>query len=129
MRVGNYSCYSGARITVNDGAKLTQSSGYPMHESVINCFKEIFIGDGIVISERVQIRDPHSYEICRTGFEMDESIHIGNHVWIGMESMILPDVDIGDGAIITAESIVTGNIPGRCWTAGVPAKVIRNNVN
>ena len=36
---------------------------------------------------------------------------IGNDVWIGRESVILPGVEIGDGAIIAAYSVVTKNVP------------------
>lgn len=53
---------------------------------------------------------------------------IGNHVWIGQRAMILKGVSIGDGAIIAAGAVVTRDVPAGCLAAGVPAKVIRKNV-
>ena len=43
--------------------------------------------------------------------------------------MILKGVTVGDGAIVAAGSIVTKDVPAGCIVAGVPAKVIKYNVN
>lgn len=51
-------------------------------------------------------------------------IAVGNNVFIGARSIIMPNVIIGDNCIIGAGSIVTKNIPSNCVAAGVPAKVI-----
>ena len=50
---------------------------------------------------------------------------IGNDVWIGQNAVILPGVNIGDGAIIGANSVVGSNIAPYTRVAGNPAKVIR----
>ena len=50
---------------------------------------------------------------------------IGNDVWIGQNAVILPGVNIGDGAIIGANSVVGSNISPYTIVAGNPAKVIR----
>ena len=50
---------------------------------------------------------------------------IGNDVWIGQNSVILPGVCIGDGAIIGANSVVGSNIEPYTIVAGNPAKKIR----
>ncbi|MCB6616521.1 CatB-related O-acetyltransferase [Ruminococcus sp. 210702-SL.1.03] len=50
---------------------------------------------------------------------------IGNDVWIGQNAVILPGVNIGDGAIIGANSVVGSNIAPYTIVAGNPAKVIR----
>ena len=52
-------------------------------------------------------------------------IHIGKGCMIGMESMIMPGVTIGDGAIIGAFSLVTKDIPAWTIATGRPAKVIK----
>lgn len=49
---------------------------------------------------------------------------IGNDVWIGVDSIILRGVTIGDGAIIGANSVVTKDIPPFAVAVGSPAKVI-----
>lgn len=50
---------------------------------------------------------------------------IGNDVWIGQNAVILPGVNIGDGAIIGANSVIGSNIAPYTIVAGNPAKVIR----
>lgn len=50
---------------------------------------------------------------------------IGNDVWIGYESLVMPGVTIGDGAIVAARSVVTGDVPPYSIVGGNPAAVIR----
>lgn len=50
---------------------------------------------------------------------------IGNDVWIGYDSLIMPGVKIGDGAIIAARSVVVGDVPAYAIAGGNPAKIIR----
>jgi maltose O-acetyltransferase len=50
-------------------------------------------------------------------------ITIGNDVWIGGHSTILPGVTIGDGAVVAAGSVVTNDVPQRSLVVGNPAKV------
>ena len=50
---------------------------------------------------------------------------VGNDVWIGQNALILPGVNIGDGAIIGAESVVGRDVPPYTIAAGNPAKPIR----
>ena len=50
---------------------------------------------------------------------------IGNDVWIGQNAVILPGVNIGDGAIIGANSVVGSNVAPYTIVVGNPAKIIR----
>lgn len=50
---------------------------------------------------------------------------VGNDVWFGHESLIMPGVKIGDGAIIGARAVVTKDVPPYTIVAGNPAKIIR----
>jgi virginiamycin A acetyltransferase len=50
---------------------------------------------------------------------------IGNDVWIGYESVILPGITIGDGAIIAAKSVVTKDVPAYRVVGGNPAGIIK----
>ena len=52
-------------------------------------------------------------------------IHIGKGVMIGMETMIMPNVAIGDGAIVGAYSLVTKDIPAWTIATGRPATVVK----
>ena len=51
---------------------------------------------------------------------------MGNDVWIGKRVLILPDVQIGDGAVIGAGSVVTKNVGDYEIVGGVPTRHIRN---
>lgn len=53
-------------------------------------------------------------------------MRIGNDVWIGLNSIILPGVQIGDGAVIAAGSVVTKNVHDYEIVGGNPATHIRN---
>lgn len=52
-------------------------------------------------------------------------IVIGNDVWIGSHAIIMPGVEIGDGAIIAAGAVVTRNVPSYAVVGGVPATIIK----
>ena len=51
---------------------------------------------------------------------------LGNDVWIGRESVIMPGVKIGDGAIVAAYSVMTKDIPAYTVWGGNPARFIKN---
>lgn len=63
---------------------------------------------------------PHMDQLPRKGDTV-----IGNDVWIGRESVIMPGVKIGDGAIIAAYSVVAKDIPPYTIYGGNPAKFIK----
>lgn len=50
---------------------------------------------------------------------------VGNDVWLGYDSLILPGVRIGDGAVVGARAVVTTHVPPYHVVAGNPARVIR----
>lgn len=54
-----------------------------------------------------------------------KAVIIGDDVWIGANCTILPGVNIGNGAVIAAGSIVTKDVAALTFVAGVPAKVIK----
>ncbi len=52
-------------------------------------------------------------------------VTLGNNVWIGGGSIILPGVTIGDNTTIGAGSLVTKSIPANCLAVGSPCKVVK----
>jgi acetyltransferase-like isoleucine patch superfamily enzyme len=52
-------------------------------------------------------------------------IRIGNNVWIGFDSCVLPGIRIADGSIVGARSVVVEDVPPLTVVAGNPARVIR----
>lgn len=80
----------------------------------------IEIGDNTIIGYDATIL-AHEYLIrsYRTG-----KVIIGKDVLIGANSTILPGVSIGDGAVISAASLVNKDVPAGAFAGGVPARII-----
>ena len=57
--------------------------------------------------------------------QKSNEILIGDDVWIGAHSIILPGVKIGSGSVVAAGSVVLEDIPENSICGGVPAKVLR----
>lgn len=123
---GGFKLMSGTRTLIGPGAFLSLGSGIMNYGSEISCFYHIEIGNNVLIAPHVIIRDNDGHELC--GGKTVGSILIKDHVWIGMRSMILKGVEIGEGAVVAAGSVVNKNVPSHCLVAGVPARVIRENI-
>lgn len=139
--IGNLEMYENAEINVNNtffihsgcdimvfkGAKLNLGSGYINRYCKIRCYEEITIGQGVAISENFTVWDSDAHQII--GMDKKNSkVTIGNKVWIGTNVTVLKGVTLGDGAIVAAGSVVNRDIPARCLAAGVPARVVKENV-
>ena len=88
-----------------------------------HCFL-ITIGNDVTMSIRVTVMAHDASTKKTLGYTKIGQVHIGNHVFIGANTTILPGVTIGDYAVIGAGSIVTHDVPARTVVAGVPAKGI-----
>ena len=58
--------------------------------------------------------------------EITKPITIGNNVYIGVDTVFLPGVNIGDNVVIGARSVVSKNIPSNSVAVGQPARVIKS---
>lgn len=124
-----FKIYSGSRLYINRGAQLVLGSGYINSSLNLSCFERIEIGLDVAISEGVTIRDSDDHSIGRSDQKRTSPIYIGNKVWIGMNATILKGVHIGDGAVIAAGAVVTRDVPEHCLAAGVPARIVRENID
>ncbi len=53
-----------------------------------------------------------------------KTVKIGDDVWLGAYSVVLPGVSIGDGAVVGSHACVTKDVPAFAIVGGVPAKII-----
>jgi len=92
---------------------------------------KVTIGDNAQIAPNVSIYTaghPIHPDSRNSGYEYGIPISIGNNVWIGGNTVILPGVTIGDNVVIGAGSVVTKSIPANMIAAGNPCRVIREIV-
>ena len=125
---GYFNVFAGCTIGIVENAELTIGSGYMNMNSKIHCFNKINIGENVIISEGVTIRDSDGHDILDGKHIQSKPITIGNNVWIGLNATILKGVSIGEGAIIAAGAVVTKDVPPKTLVGGVPARVLKENV-
>ncbi|MBV52978.1 MAG: chloramphenicol acetyltransferase [Coxiellaceae bacterium] len=138
IHIGDFTYYNDFRKVIEDFRQLL----FPyLHEFAP---ESVFVGKFVQIAQGVQIitssanhqMDGFStYPFCVFGEPWSSSYQpvwpnkgdtrIGNDVWLGHESVIMPAVSIGNGAIIAARSVVTRDVPAYSIVAGNPARVIR----
>ena len=126
--MSNFTVYAGSFVRILKKGVLTTHSGFINENVQITCAEKITIGEECNIGRDVIIRD-YDGHLIDPEQPVSAPVRIGDHVWIGQRAMILKGVTIGDGAVIAAGSIVTRDVPAGALAAGVPAKVIRTNVN
>lgn len=92
----------------------------------------ISIDDGTILAHEVQIfaRNHHydSYDLRSIPYDErydSKKVCIGKGCWIGARAMIMAGVNIGDGAIIAAGSVVSKDVPKYAIVGGNPAKIIK----
>ena len=101
----------------------------------ITAINSIEIGDNLLTGKNVTITDNSHGSSSIDNLLIEPvlrpliskgPIKIGNNVWIGDKATILPNVTIGDGAIIAANAVVTKNVPAYAVAAGNPAQIIKS---
>lgn len=102
------------------GASPLINSGASIH-----CVESVSIGDNLLLAAFASISDTDSHEVVRGAGVRTAAVVIGDDVWIGRASIVLPGVTIGDGAVVGAGSVVTKDVPAHTVVAGSPARVIR----
>lgn len=116
---------SDARLTIGDNCVFS-------YGVIVSCALQITIGDDVWIGEYSSIRDStHGFSIqkpLKDCMDSKDSIIIGNNVWIGKNTLILPGTTIGNNVIIGANSMVKGVCLDNSVYAGCPA-VFKKSLN
>jgi acetyltransferase-like isoleucine patch superfamily enzyme len=89
----------------------------------------IDIGNNVTIGQEVYIMNHDGgarlFRDEYPGINIFGKVKIGDDVFIGHRSMIMPGVTIGDNVVIGAGSVITKNVPSNSVVAGVPARFIK----
>ena len=109
--------------------------------SALICGEAIDIGDDVLVSWGCAIVDHDSHSLVWQRRRQDvtkwfsgkkdwshverAAVRIGDKAWIGFNVIILKGVDIGEGAVVGAGSVVTRDVPPYTVVAGNPARPIR----
>ena len=119
---------NGCKIEIGDGTTVGNNCQFAAIEGTT-----ISVGKDCMFSHNIRLRTGDSHSIVdaqgkRTNYSKD--ITIGNHVWVGLESLILKGCVISDNSVIAARATVnkTFDQPGLI-IAGAPAKQIKDRIN
>tara|TARA_B100001057_G_C22832911_1_gene944115 strand:+ start:1456 stop:2106 length:651 start_codon:yes stop_codon:yes gene_type:complete len=126
--------FSKFKITALFNSRISIGNNVSFNGTSISCrTTKIDIGDNTIIAPNVVIIDSDFHSLSpfearedNHDYEADKPVFIGRNVWIGMNSIILKGVSIGDNTVIAAGSIVTKNMPSNIVVAGNPAEKIRS---
>ncbi len=115
------------------GMKLTGKPRYIAQDVYFDDICNISLGDRVVISTGVRFLT-HDYSLTTALRALGETpssdvarvsqIAVGNNVFIGLRSIVLPNAKIGNDVIIGAGSVVRGTVPDNSVYVGNPGKVV-----
>jgi maltose O-acetyltransferase len=122
--------YKTALKTYCENAVLKIGNHCNLNGTMIYCRDSVSIGDFCMFGPGCKIVDNDSHRVVRDVFERRKSpqsapIVIRNNVWIGMHSLVLKGVEIGQNSIVAAYSVVTKDVPPNTIVAGNPAKPVK----
>ena len=88
----------------------------------------IYVGDNTMFGPNVVVATaghPVLPELREKIGQFNIPVHIGKNCWLGAGVVVLPGVNIGDGSVIGAGSVVTRDIPANVVAVGNPCRVLR----
>jgi acetyltransferase-like isoleucine patch superfamily enzyme len=111
--------HRGSDISVGDHTFINYGTS-------ITAYQRVKIGRHCLLGHHLRIVDRNEHGIKQRDVPPPAApVVIGDNVWIGSHSIILPGVCIGHNSAIGAGSVVTRDIPANCLAVGNPARVLR----
>ena len=114
-------CHVGKHVFVGDSVKVDSGHANLIY---IDDYAHITGGCRLLCHQR-DLTDYHVGDNAASLKYRYGEIHIGKGVMLGMETLVMPGVTIGEGAVVGAYSLVTKDIPAWTVAMGRPAKVIK----
>lgn len=103
------------------GKNFTFARGFALDRN--DCWL-VSIGDDVAAGPQVSLIAHDASLRNRIGYSRVGKISIGDRVFLGARSLVLPGVTIGNDAIVAAGSVVTRDVPAGAIVAGVPARIL-----
>jgi len=141
LTVGEQSIVNGNIVFERDRAEVIVGKRTWIGNSVLSVASLVTVGDDVLISWGVNISDHGSHAVGwrdRSGDVLDwsegrkdwthvpiRSVTICDKAWIGLNSIVMKGLTIGEGAVVGAGSVVTKDVAPWTVVAGNPARVIR----
>jgi maltose O-acetyltransferase len=117
----------GSAICIGDNSNIGQNFRLIGKQLTIGEYV-VMAADVVIITENHQFVDTE-LPIAMQGQDTEQAVVIGDDVWIGIRSIILPGVEVGNGAVIGAASVVTKTVPPYAIVAGNPARIIGSRIS
>lgn len=121
----------GTGIVVSN-AQLTVGKNFLCNsDSFFQVTQNVTIGNDCLLGWNVQINTTNGHTVFVDGVktQMESPIYIGNHVWIGADSLIFKRAHIPDGCVVAQRSLVSKMFEKQnCLLVGSPAKVMKEQV-
>lgn len=111
-------CGEGAQLEIGDGVWINFGC-------VIAAKQRVRVGNRVMIGQHTIVSDVDVPEHAVQGSGEPKPIEIGDDAWLAGRVTIAPGVRIGEGAVVTAGSVVTTDIPPHVVAGGSPARVLR----
>lgn len=116
----------------NEGICTLGSNSELIGAELYISYGEIKIGDNCLFSNQIILRNHDGHHIFdkTSGKRINycKDIIIGNHVWIGQRAMVLGGACVGSNSVVGTGSVVTKPCGENVVIAGVPARVVRENI-
>ena len=125
----DYGSWIGGGSCFDKGAYLIAGDWFHMGwNSQINTARGVDIGHEVATGIGTKVLTHGAYPPVDQGFPVQWGpVKIGNRTWLP-HAWVNPGVELGDNTVVAAGSVVTKSMPSGCLVAGVPAKVIKENV-
>ena len=145
VQIGNHvSCYAGCSFSSGKNGFAKIGDFTLLNGALIMAEERIEIGSHCLVSWNVGIADSDFHPLAPAQRLIDAKalapfykdrpprpiletrpVIIGDNVWIGMHSLILKGVTIGENSVVAAGAIVTKSVPANCVVAGNPAQIVK----
>lgn len=112
---------SWGRLTIGTDCYVNQDCVFDATES-ITIGDHVALGHGVLITTSSHLI---GHGGRRAGLLKPEPVRIGHGAWLASRVVVLPGVEIGDGAVVCAGAVVTRSVAPHTMVGGVPARFIR----